>query len=162
MKSKNITTTQYIDIAKIAGLGLGAFFLFKKNGILSSVFGVFKNKTTEQVKEETEKEIENLKKSGVMASYGASQYAIWADQLYNAVITSNPFNPTDEDTIFRIIGLMKNLADVVSLIKAFGVRRLEFSTKSASLGVHLQEDLSKSEMLKINTILEQKNINYKF
>ena len=78
------------------------------------------------------------------------------------MVTSNPFNPTDEEAIYRVFGLMKNIADIILLIKSFGVRRLEFSTKGASLSVHLQEDLTQKEILKLNKILSDKNINYRF
>tara|TARA_R110000851_G_scaffold258920_1_gene411403 strand:- start:4 stop:489 length:486 start_codon:yes stop_codon:yes gene_type:complete len=161
MKEK-ITTSQYINIAKIAGVGLGAFLLFKKGGIVSSILNTFKGKTSVEVAEETKKELIKLESQGTRKSFGASQYTMWADQIYAAIITSNPFNPTDEDTIYRIFGLMKNIADVVALIQAFGVRRIEYSTRGGGLGVQLQGDLRDSEILKINKILSDKNINYRF
>jgi 3-oxoacyl-ACP reductase-like protein len=161
MKNK-ITTAQYINIAKVAGVGLGAFLLFKKGGIINSIVNTFKGKTSVEVAEETKKELAKLDREGTRKSYGASQYTMWADQIYAAIITSNPFNPTDEDSIYRIFGLMKNLADVVTLIQAFGVRRIEYSTRGGGLGVQLQGDLTDSEILKLNKILSDKNINYKF
>ena len=158
MKFKKITTDQYIDIAKIAGVAVGAFLVFGKNGLLSR----FTNLTNKQINETTKKEIKEIENTGVKASFGSSQYVTFADQLYNAVITSNPFNPTDEQTIYRVFGAMNNLIDVLKLIQAFGVRRLEFSTKGAGLATHLQEDLNSLEIAKLNKILADKNINYKF
>jgi hypothetical protein len=161
MKDK-ITTEQYINIAKVAGVGVGAFLLFRKGGIFGSVLSVLKNKTSVQVEEDTRKELILLEKQGTRKTYGDSQYTMWADQIYAAILTSNPFNPTDEETIFRIFNLMRNLADVVTLIQAFGVRRIEYSTRGGALGVQLQGDLTDKEMIKLNKILSDKNINYKF
>jgi len=57
---------------------------------------------------------------------------------------------------------MQNNLDVAQLIKAFGKRRLEFSTTMAELGAHLTEDLDTSELNKLNSILAAKNITYRF
>ena len=157
-KLKNITTKEYIDIAKIVGIGLGLFLVFRKNGLLSQ----FTKTTEKQIADATKDEIEKIESEGVKASFGNSQYVMFADQIYNAVLTSNPFNPTDEDAIYRVFGAMKNLIDVLKLIQAFGVRRLEWSTKGAGLATHLQEDLTDKEIAKVNKILKDKNINYKF
>jgi len=158
MKLKKITTDQYIDIAKIVGVGVGAVLLFGKNGLLSR----FTKLTEKQIADTTKKEIKDIESTGAKASFGPSQYVMFADQIYNAVLTSNPFNPTDEEAIYRVFMAMNNLIDVLKLVQAFGIRRLEFSTKGAGLATHLQEDLNTSEIAKVNKILKDKNINYKF
>ncbi len=58
--------------------------------------------------------------------------------------------------------LMKNNIDVANLIKAFGKRRLEFSTQDLELGAHLSNDLDSAEIAKVNSILASKNITYRF
>ena len=69
---------------------------------------------------------------------------------------------TDEQAIYDAFNLMKNNIDVANLIKAFGKRRLEFSTQDAELGAHLSNDLDSTEIAKLNSILASKNITYRF
>jgi hypothetical protein len=57
---------------------------------------------------------------------------------------------------------MKNNIDVALLIKAFGKRRVEFSTQDQELGAHLSNDLDSAEITKINNILASKGITYRF
>jgi hypothetical protein len=69
---------------------------------------------------------------------------------------------TDEQAIYDVFNLMKNNIDVALLIKAFGKRRVEFSTQDQELGAHLSNDLDSSEITKINNILSSKGITYRF
>jgi hypothetical protein len=57
---------------------------------------------------------------------------------------------------------MNNDLDVNKLIVAFGSRRIEFSSQSASLGGFLSSELDEKEREEINKILKAKNIKYKF
>ena len=86
-------------------------------------------------------------------------YTQFADQIYAAVLT---VFGTDEAAIYSVFNKMQNNLDVAQLIKAFGKRRLEFSTTMAELGAHLTEDLDTSELNKLNSILAAKNITYRF
>jgi hypothetical protein len=78
------------------------------------------------------------------------------------MITSNPFEGTDEEAIYGVMRLMKNDVDINLLVKAFGTRRMEFSLKGGGLAAFLQDDLDKKEMAIVNKILSDNNINYRF
>ena len=69
---------------------------------------------------------------------------------------------TDEQAIYDVFNQMKTNLDVALLIKAFGKRRLEFSTQDMELGGHLSNDLDSSEISKLNDILSSKGITYRF
>ena len=73
-----------------------------------------------------------------------------------------PLLATDGNFDAVLEHLMKNNIDVANLIKAFGKRRLEFSTQDLELGAHLSNDLDSSEIAKVNSILASKNITYRF
>jgi uncharacterized protein YqfA (UPF0365 family) len=104
-------------------------------------------------------DIKAAQKAGETASYSSATYAQLADKIYAAVMYTWG---TDEQAIYDAFNLMKNNIDVANLIKAFGKRRLEFSTQDAELGAHLSNDLDSSEIAKLNSILASKNITYRF
>jgi hypothetical protein len=104
-------------------------------------------------------DIKAAEKSGEKLSYSLGNYTQFADQLYAAVLYTWG---TDEQAIYNVFSKMNNNLDVAQLIKAFGKRRLEFSTTMAELGAHLSEDLDASEIAKLNSILAAKNITYRF
>jgi hypothetical protein len=64
-------------------------------------------------------------------SYPLSQYDEWANSLYSAMFRSG----TDEEPIYRIMGYMKNNADVLQLIKAFGVRKAGWGQSFVGNGI---------------------------
>jgi hypothetical protein len=105
------------------------------------------------------KDIIDAQKAGQTASYPSATYSQLADKIYAAVMYTWG---TDEQAIYDVFSQMKNNLDIAMLIKAFGKRRLEFSTQDAELGAHLGNDLDSSEITKINNILSSKGITYRF
>lgn len=130
-------------------LGVGAYALYK----LGSALG--KKLTLSNA----DADIKAAQKTGETASYSSATYTQLADKIYAAVMYTWG---TDEQAIYDVFNLMKNNIDVASLIKAFGKRRLEFSTQDAELGAHLSQDLDTAEIQKINSILASKGITYRF
>jgi hypothetical protein len=106
-----------------------------------------------------EKDILDAKKEGQTPSYSSATYSQLADKIYTAVMYTWG---TDEQAIYDVFNLMKTNLDVALLIKAFGKRRVEFSTQELELGAHLSNDLDSSEINKLNSILSSKNISYRF
>jgi hypothetical protein len=130
-------------------LGVGAYALYK----LGSAIG--KKLTLSNA----DADIRSAQKTGESASYSSATYSQLADKIYAAVMYTWG---TDEQAIYDAFNLMKNNIDVAMLIKAFGKRRLEFSTQDAELGAHLSNDLDSTEIAKVNSILSSKGITYRF
>ena len=162
-KLPKYTKEQKTTIAITAAVGIAAYLMFKKSGsLLSSVKKFTGQATTEDINKSTTEDIKTLNKQGVKPTYYASQYVLFADKLYNAMITSNPFQGTDEDAIYSVMRLMKNDVDINMLVKAFGTRRMEFSLKGGGLAAFLEDDLDKKELAIVNKILSDNKINYRF
>ena len=162
-KLPKYTKEQKTTIAITAAVGIAAYLMFKKSGsLLSSVKKFTGQATTEDINKSTTEDIKILNKQGIKPTYYASQYVQFADKLYNAMITSNPFQGTDEEAIYSVMRLMKNDVDINMLVKAFGTRRMEFSLKGGGLAAFLQDDLDAKEMAKENKILSDNKINYRF
>ncbi len=162
-KLPKYTKEQKATIALVAGIGLFTYLMLKKSGgLLTSIKKFTGQATSEDINRSTTEDIKTLNKQGIKPTYYASQYVQFADKLYNAMITSNPFDGTDEDAIYSVMRLMKNDVDINMLVKSFGTRRMEFSLKGGGLAAFLQDDLDKKEMAIVNKILSDNNINYKF
>lgn len=130
-------------------IGLGGYALYKLGSALAKKLTLAN----------ADADIKAAQKSGETASYSSATYSQLADKIYAAVMYTWG---TDEQAIYDAFNLMKNNIDVAMLIKAFGKRRLEFSTQTAELGAHLGNDLDSTEIAQINTILGSKGITYKF
>jgi hypothetical protein len=88
-------------------------------------------------------------------SYPLSQYDEWANSLYSAMFRSG----TDEEPIYRIMGYMKNNADVLQLIKAFGVRKAGWGQSfvgNGTLNEWLSDELDTTELGIVNKTLAAK------
>ena len=130
-------------------IGLGAYAIYKVGSAIGKKLSL----------SNADKDIRDAQKAGAVASYSAATYSQLADKIYTAVMYTWG---TDEQAIYDVFNLMKNNIDVANLIKAFGKRRLEFSTQDLELGAHLSNDLDSSEIAKVNSILASKNITYRF
>jgi len=130
-------------------IGLGGYALYKLGAAIAKSLSL----------DNANKDIRDAEKSGETASYPSATYSQLADKIYAAVMYTWG---TDEQAIYDVFNQMKNNLDVALLIKAFGKRRVEFSTLDQELGAHLSNDLDSSEITKINSILSSKGINYKF
>ena len=89
--------------------------------------------------------------SGQKLSYSESQYKVFADKLHTAMKGLG----TDTNAVYSVFNQMNNRADVLQLVKAFGVRG----------GETLAEWLNGEFWLKVETInktLSTKGIDYSF
>jgi hypothetical protein len=130
-------------------IGLGGYALYKLGAAIAKRLTL----------DNANKDIIDAKKSGQVASYPTGTYSQLADKVYAAVMYTWG---TDNQAIYDVFNLMKNNIDVAMLIKAFGKRRLEFSTQDAEIGAHISNDMNSSEIAKINNILSSKGITYRF
>lgn len=130
-------------------IGIGVYALYKLGAAIAKKLTL----------DNANKDIIDAQKAGQTASYPSATYSQLADKIYAAVMYTWG---TDEQAIYDAFSQMKNNLDVAMLIKAFGKRRLEFSTQDAELGAHLGNDLDSTEIAQINSILGSKGITYKF
>lgn len=158
-------------IVAVIGVSAAAFIGY-------SIYRSIKNRRelidASRASEQAKQEIDELKRTGVGASYSKSQYETFAQKLVQAMDSCG----TSEDSVYSVFQAMKNKADVLSLIAAFGVRyyqpcpttnpvsyiQFQFNNKAFGGGISawLEYDLTSNEIKKINDILSKKGINYQF
>lgn len=130
----------------------------------------FKSQTTsENTVDTASDELKQLAEAGEKPNYSASQYNTWAEALYTAMESVNGGFGTDEDAIKQVFSYMQNKADVLQLIKTFGIRPYEddkllmFNINDYNLNEWLSAELSASEKAEyVNNVLKSRNINYSF
>jgi hypothetical protein len=126
------------------------------------------------ISDKAKQEITALQSKGIRPSYTPSQYESYSISLAEAMNGCG----TTEETVFSVFNGMKNKADVLSLINAFGVRSYRPCAASqpisytrwlfdndafgGTLPTWLEYDLSASDKEKINEILSSKKIDFQF
>ena len=138
-------------------------------GILAGVVYVI-YKVTQKLGEEPQRDTEEdkqiqtelqteIKKTPL--SYGASQYATFANNIQEAGYDIG----TDEEAIYSVFRKMKNNADYLALLKAWGkpTRTVyEWGVgRKKTLSQFLHSEMSASEIAKINTILANNKVKYR-
>lgn len=131
LKNKKVIIWIVIAIVVI----IVAIKLFKKNNSASTVRRVAKDVITENL------------------SFDDAQYSIWADSLYRAMKGAG----TTQQTIYDVLSKLKSPDDFYKLVDAFGVKKSGtwFNTWEGNLIEWLQDELSESEMTKVNSILKK-------
>ena len=145
----------------IIGIGAAAYFLFQK--INATATNVKKNADAKKSLSEVTDDISELNKNGVKPSYTDSQYRSWADSLFTCF---EGFGTCfGYMTIFQN---MKNDADVLKLIQAYGVRTIpsgKFNPMPdfrGTLPQALRDEVQTINIWGINQILKNRGITYKF
>jgi hypothetical protein len=126
------------------------------------------------ISDKAKEELIALQKKGIIPSFSPTQYESYSMTLAEAMNGCG----TTEETVFAVFNGMKNKADILSLIDAFGVRsytpcaasqpisytRWLFDNDAfgGTLPTWLEYDLSASEKEKINKILSSKKIDFQF
>jgi hypothetical protein len=110
-------------------------------------------------------ELKTLINSGEKTNYSDAQFAAFADNLEQAMTGVG----TDEEAIKKVINYLQNKADVLSLIKTFGIRDytddkfLMYNVKPFNLNQWFGVELNASDLENfVNQPLKQKGINYSF
>lgn len=130
----------YIIVA-FAAVFVVVFVLFKK---------FFKNDETGAAGKEIDKS---------ELSYSLADFESFANQLYQAMNGSG----TDENTIYTVLGNLKNKSDYYQLVKSFDVRQNEgtFSSNfSGTLSEWLTFELDSAELNKVREILSNIKITF--
>ncbi len=114
------------------------------------------------VVDDVKKEQEALTAKGIVPSFSESQYKIWADAMDECF---QGWGTCTGDTIWVNL---KNDADVLMLIKAFGVRTISSGRwnpepdLTGALPKIIRSELSGDEIQTVNEVLGKKGITYKF
>jgi hypothetical protein len=151
MSKKNFLSSLPLEAKIIGGaaaLGLGYWGLkklFSRN---------YSKETTRQSQRDADQLQGNL-------TYSLTWYKQAADTLTAAMFDAG----TNEESIYRIFSSLKNAKDFYQLVSTFGVRPYyTFGLKQGdyNLGQWFTEELSTSEVQKINNILASKKIDFRF
>lgn len=136
-----------LGLALLGGVGYGVYTI---------VNAIRRAEARRKAQEEAEKlkgEIQALQTTtGQSQSYPESQYTTMADTLYYAMAGWG----TDEESIFSTFGTLVNNVDFLKLQTAFGSR------DGYSLTEWLRGDLSSDDIRKINSLLTDRGIIYRF
>lgn len=141
--------------------GGSAFALFK----IYQYFGKLKEQEGQKAElDTTTKALTDLTKAGKGGSLTPVQYT----QLANKLQTAFAGYGTDYNAIFQVIVQIKNEYDILSLRKAYGVRKISsgrFNLTSdfeGTLDQTITEELSSSDISKINMQLAKQGIRNRF
>jgi hypothetical protein len=121
-----------LNLILLAGGAAAVYFLGNKFGLWGSGSGSGSgapaNATTQTVNPQTvAKDLQSQIAQGAPPNYDATQYATWANSIFDA---GNSFwsGLADSGSVLAIMDQLDNLADVYSLINAFGTKRASTMT----------------------------------
>lgn len=144
----------------VVGVGVAAWTIY--NRIYLAIKRSKTEKESKEVVNATISELNRLQKQGIIPSYPEAQFKVWADAAYSCYAG---WGTCSGDTIFVNL---KNDADVLKLIQAFGVRTIPSGQwnpapdLTGSLPAVMRDELSNSEINSINKTLAKKGIKYQF
>ena len=146
--TKDIAKNKYVKIGAAVG---GAYILYR----------VIRNAARPATTPNAAKDdVSKFMREGQRQSYPNGQYHVFADAIYSAGFDT--LFGTDNEAIYDIFSKMNNNLDVAKLIVAFGTRRKEYSGQAGSLGELIVSEMNNSQRAKINQILAQRGITYRF
>jgi hypothetical protein len=142
------------------GVGLAAWVIYSR--IRGSVRQAQTLRQSRAMLQSTQNDLQRLAKSGVKPSYPEAQYRIWADALFACYAGWGTCN---DSVTWQA---MKNDADVLKLIEAFGIRTIPSGSLNptpdftGSLPAVIRDEHNFLMIDWINRQFEQKRIAYRF
>lgn len=168
MKNFKLTEEQ-IKLGIYLALGVTALvFIIKFVKKTGETIGVFDTKEEREEEKKTKEAIEGFKKEtekrGIKPTRSASQWALVADSIYNALKTSAVSD--DKGKAYTELVRVLNDADAALLVKAFGTRQ-EFSFgipigKPKTLVQFVQDNFSLDDINDINKAYSKSGMRFKF
>ena len=140
--------------------GVGAVFF----GARAIVKGIQSSGRARKTIRDINAEEKEYLKAGEKLSYPPTQYKSFAAKLEQAMFMWG----TDEDAIFAVFKKLNNNVDFLQLEKAFGIRGYsgglvsEWAYGKYTLTQWLTEELDNADIKKINAILKNKGITYRY
>jgi hypothetical protein len=147
-----------VNLAILVGLGVGGYVLYeyldpnKQSPTGNSV-------TSASVAPDLQSQVAE----GNGPNYDATQYSSWADEIYSAASHyGTAFS--DSASVLAIMDQIDNLADMYSLIQAFGTRNFSWwvSSGSYSLPGFIQACFSSGAVASFNQQLGYNNVAFSF
>ena len=161
-------TKGYISLAVVAGIGLVGYSIYR---------GIKRAKELREANkpaEEAQQDLSDLAAQGVYPTLTGSELQVLCDALVQAMDGCG----TDENLVYNVFRHLRNDADVLKLIVAFGVRyyqpcmwtspisyaiwQVNEKAYGGNLATWLNYDLSSGEINTINRILKDTGINFQF
>lgn len=159
MKGMNIYVKLAIAVVVLGGAIFGIYKLSK------FVKGAIENKDERQEGKDVKGDLKDLEKSGKGQTLSDSQISGFANSLKIAMDGYQ----TDEEAIGKVFASMNNDADVLSLIKSYGIQKISsgrFNTEPDLVGTLPQALNSELDSTEMNTYvtapLIRKGIVYRF
>lgn len=157
--AKTIEQFNKLSLPVKLGIVAGGYFLILKpllKGITNPA-----PPPANQTPTSAQNEVDNLINNGQQLSHPLSWYAAKADAMQQAMFDLG----TDEAVIYGAFNGCNSIIDVLQLISTFGNRPYYYfgiNYGNLTLPQWFSEELDSSEIDQINTILQNKNINYYF
>ena len=139
----------------------GAFYILGAAGIVYGLYRVYTKITTPDVTENAKDELSKLAKAGVKPTLSDVQIQSISSRIKSAAAGQNILG-TDEQAIYNAFSQLRNDADFNKLVIEFGEERKSFSFSKTDLFGWIVDELNESEIGKLNTILRQRAVTYKF
>ncbi len=140
-------------------LGITGIVLYKGYSWIS---GMIEKQRQGTALQDTQKELDKLSAAGQVPSYPDIQYELWANAMEECY---QGWGTCTGDTIFVNL---HNDADMVKLIKAFGVRTIKSGRLNVApdltgdLAKVVRDELDETEIGYVNNVLEKNGITYRF
>jgi hypothetical protein len=151
-----------------------AIVYFTSKQIINRIRNQAERKFDLQESDSASSDLQNLAQQGIKPTVSNSQI----DNIINSLVESMNDCGTDENAIYNQFKKLNNTADVYALLKRWQIRyyrpcaisnpisfaKYQFNNKAfgGNLSTWLTYDMTATEIGKINKILSDKGINYKF
>jgi len=139
----------------------GAFYIVGAAALVYGAYKLYTKITTPDVTENAKDELSQLAKAGIKPTLTDVQIQSISSKIKSSAAGQNAFG-TDEQAIYNAFSQLKNDADFNKLVIEFGEERKSLSFATTDLFGWIAHELNESELAKLNTILKQRGITYKF
>lgn len=132
--------------------------------IYSSVSTRLKHAGDYKEQKDVKDDLKDLESQNIKPSFTDSQYSTWASKLFSAFDGYQ----SDESAVYNVFSNMKNNADVLKLINAYGVREISSGKLNpepnfkGTLSGAITAELDAEEVRALNLLLANKKIGIKF
>ena len=156
-------TSRYINLGILAAIGVGIYLIVKEFG--NSGSSSESTATTAEIQADLASA-----SSQEPPNYSSTQYSNWADEIYAAAATIAA--SSDSATVLGILDQIWNLADMYSLVAAFGTRKAcpwwsgvtldTFGCQQVGLNAFISQGFTSDMIAQFNQQLGYNNVSYSF